>query len=257
MPVLSKGSWNRNIGGLRPNTDAVLLAKVFALPQCWCVCTTKAYSLLCIQWNTSQKIWPRPVILLFCRCSWPDNADVTCVQQEFFSIAGFPGVVGAIDGTRVRVQARSTHEDAFNRHLFHSLNVQLVVDAMWKIINVVSYWSEGIHDSRILRESAVRRKFADGTYTGLVVGDCAIHASLASDTITVDCQPCWSELQHRPWVNASCFGKVRNTCHLIPPCFVSRFVQYVVAGTKLYRNYVSLTKGWRCEGKHYDFLFVV
>lgn len=80
--------------------------------------------------------------------------------------------MGIIDGIHVRIPAESAREDVFvNRHLFHSLNGQLVVVAMSNILNVVSKWLGSVHDSRVLGESAVGRKFPDGTYNGLMLGD--------------------------------------------------------------------------------------
>ncbi|XP_064598738.1 uncharacterized protein LOC135465429 [Liolophura sinensis] len=51
-------------------------------------------------------------------------------QEAFYADAQFPGIVGAIDGTHVQITAPSTYENEFvNRHHYHSINVQIVVDA--------------------------------------------------------------------------------------------------------------------------------
>ena len=43
-------------------------------------------------------------------CQWPTEERKKEVKGEFFKVAGFPGVVGCIDGTHVRIQV-SLDED--------------------------------------------------------------------------------------------------------------------------------------------------
>ncbi|XP_048251815.1 putative nuclease HARBI1, partial [Haliotis rufescens] len=51
-------------------------------------------------------------------------------RKEFYNISRFPGVIGCIDGTHVRIQAPSDNEPAFvNRKGYHSINVQAVCDS--------------------------------------------------------------------------------------------------------------------------------
>lgn len=48
-------------------------------------------------------------------------------KRAFMDIAGFPGVVGAIDGTHIRIIAPSENEDVFvNRKRYHSINTVLI-----------------------------------------------------------------------------------------------------------------------------------
>ncbi|CAN7995719.1 unnamed protein product [Ixodes hexagonus] len=103
---------------------------------------------------------------------WPDEAEGHALQQAFFEIGGFPSVVGAVDGTHIRIQAPRVHEEVYvNRHLYHSINVQLVVDVFYRIRNVVAKWPGSTHDSRIFTEGSLSGKLADGVYEGLLLGD--------------------------------------------------------------------------------------
>ena len=59
------------------------------------------------------------------------------IKANFMAIAGMPGVVGAIDGTHIKIIAPSKDEDVFvNRKKVHSINTQVVFDANFNI----AYW---------------------------------------------------------------------------------------------------------------------
>ncbi|KAA0725346.1 putative nuclease HARBI1 [Triplophysa tibetana] len=81
-------------------------------------------------------------------------------KRAFMDIAGFPGVVGVIDGKHVRIIAPSEDEAVFvNRKNFHSINVQIVFNAACKILDIVAKWPGSTHDARILSESGIRQLF--------------------------------------------------------------------------------------------------
>ncbi len=81
-------------------------------------------------------------------------------QEAFMRIAGFPGVVGAIDGTHVRIISPTVNEEAYvNRKGFQSINVQVVFDAAYKILDLVPKWPGSTHDSRVLSESGLTGLF--------------------------------------------------------------------------------------------------
>ncbi|VDI63581.1 Hypothetical predicted protein [Mytilus galloprovincialis] len=61
---------------------------------------------------------------------WPSEDEKREIKNEFYKMAGFPGVIGCIDGTHVRIQCPSENEPAFiNRNGFPSINVQAVCDS--------------------------------------------------------------------------------------------------------------------------------
>ena len=57
---------------------------------------------------------------------WPStNNECVTIKNEFYLRGGFPCVIGCVDGTHVRLQAPSQHENNYvNRKGFHSINVQ-------------------------------------------------------------------------------------------------------------------------------------
>ncbi|XP_040074066.1 putative nuclease HARBI1 [Ixodes scapularis] len=103
---------------------------------------------------------------------WPDVAESAALQEQFFEVDGLLCIVGAVDGTRIPITGACVHEEVYvNRHLYHSINVQVVVDASCRIRNVVARWPGSTHDSRIFTESTLPIKLADGVYDGLLLGD--------------------------------------------------------------------------------------
>ncbi|GFX23329.1 putative nuclease HARBI1 [Trichonephila clavipes] len=78
------------------------------------------------------------------------------VSRKFFSITGFPKVIGAFDGTFVRIVSPGD-EDAERfrcRKNYFALNVQTIVDSDLVIMNVVARWPGSAHDSTVFNNSA-------------------------------------------------------------------------------------------------------
>ncbi|XP_061170889.1 putative nuclease HARBI1 [Saccostrea echinata] len=95
--------------------------------------------------------------------SFPRDEKARQTKQEFIKIAGFPNALGCVDGTFVRIMAPSNNEQDFvNRKGYHSLNVQLVCDAKFRFTSICANWPGSVHDSRILRESALCQQFERG-----------------------------------------------------------------------------------------------
>ncbi|CAI5678493.1 unnamed protein product [Oreochromis niloticus] len=56
----------------------------------------------------------------------PPGEPTRFIKEGFHKIAGFPGVIGCIDGTHIPIIAPSVNEgDYVNRKSFHSINVQV------------------------------------------------------------------------------------------------------------------------------------
>ena len=75
-------------------------------------------------------------------------------KHSVFLMANFPELVGDIDGTHVKIIALREHDEQFvNRKQYHSINVQVVMDADCKLVIVNACWPGSTHDARILCES--------------------------------------------------------------------------------------------------------
>ncbi len=64
-------------------------------------------------------------------------------QRQFHAIGGFPGVIGVIDGTHVRIIAPTEHENEYvNWKNFHSLNVPVVFHSDDRISDIVAEYTD-------------------------------------------------------------------------------------------------------------------
>ena len=95
-------------------------------------------------------------------------------MRDFHAIAGFAGVLGAIDCTHIAIQSRGgPHAELYrNRKGYFSINVQAVTDSKLMFSNIVSRWPGSVHDSTILSNSRLYAKFESGEISdGYLLGD--------------------------------------------------------------------------------------
>ena len=78
------------------------------------------------------------------------------VEQRFEEKWGFPGVLGAIDGSYIPVKRpRKNPEQYINRKGFHSLQLQVICDADMLFTNVFCSYPGSVHDARVFRNSSI------------------------------------------------------------------------------------------------------
>ncbi|CAC5400795.1 HARBI1 [Mytilus coruscus] len=93
-------------------------------------------------------------------------------KVKFNAVANFPNVLGLIDGTHVRIIAPSQHEEQFvNRKGYHSIKVQVIVNADLQFINIVAKRPGSSHYSRVLKERRVFMQLKQSNYDGYLLGD--------------------------------------------------------------------------------------
>ena len=95
-------------------------------------------------------------------------------MNEFYSIAGFPAVLGAIDCTHIAIQSPGAHNAELfrNRKGYFSLNVQAVVNSSLVFENVVSRWHGSVHDATIFNHCRLHARFESGEIeNGYLLGD--------------------------------------------------------------------------------------
>lgn len=106
---------------------------------------------------------------------FPDNAEeVNKIQQDFYDVASFPRVLGAIDCTHVRIQSPGGDDAEVyrNRKQYFSINVQAVCNSKLKLMNLVARWPGSVHDATIFINSQLHRDFESNLYPNcLILGD--------------------------------------------------------------------------------------
>ena len=86
-------------------------------------------------------------------------------MADFYQIARFPRTIGAIDCTHVALQPPHDTEHLFrNRKNWHSINVQVIVDAHGLIWHVCAKFPGSCHDSYIFRQTNISRELEQNVY---------------------------------------------------------------------------------------------
>ena len=94
-------------------------------------------------------------------------------MREFYEIAGFPKVIGAIDGTLIPIRAPHENEHLYVCHKgYHAINVRAVCDANMAFTNIVAKWQGAAHDSAIFNSSLLQIHLeSGGGRDGWLLGD--------------------------------------------------------------------------------------
>lgn len=85
---------------------------------------------------------------------WPNAQELQTEEQLFQRRNGFPGIVGAIDGTHIQIKAPRDHPQSYvNRKHYHSLQLQCVCRHNRLFSHVFTGYPGSVHDSRVLQLS--------------------------------------------------------------------------------------------------------
>ncbi|CAI6344057.1 unnamed protein product [Macrosiphum euphorbiae] len=101
------------------------------------------------------------------------EAEWSVIRQQFFEIAGMPGVGGCIDCTHIKIQnPGGINGEVFrNRKGWFSLNVQLVCGPLMEIHNLVVRWPGSYHDSFIFNASHACAVYSNNNHNLILLGD--------------------------------------------------------------------------------------
>lgn len=92
--------------------------------------------------------------------------EIEAAKIDFFQIAGMPAVIGAIDGTLIRIQevgGAQNKTDFFCRKQFYAINAQVVCDANCGVIDIVARWPGSTHDETVFLNSAIFERFLNNS----------------------------------------------------------------------------------------------
>ncbi|XP_051159320.1 putative nuclease HARBI1 [Leptopilina boulardi] len=91
--------------------------------------------------------------------AWPTAEEIPTIARDFEAIAGFPGVIGLIDGSHVRINAPHEFPDSYiNRYGFHSINVQGICDSQMRFIDIYSTCPGSVNGTRVYQLSPIREE---------------------------------------------------------------------------------------------------
>ncbi|XP_029952255.1 putative nuclease HARBI1 [Salarias fasciatus] len=103
---------------------------------------------------------------------FPGHKPVRTIKKAFHKIAGFPNVIGCIDGTHVPITAPSRNEAEYlNKKSSHSINVQIICDAAYMISNVEAKSPGSVDNSKIYHECSLSDRLQRGEFDGHLLGD--------------------------------------------------------------------------------------
>ncbi|XP_015763907.1 PREDICTED: putative nuclease HARBI1 isoform X2 [Acropora digitifera] len=84
-----------------------------------------------LTYSSVDRVFRRVVLAAVSLCGqyikWPTGNQMPDIKSSFEEEGGFPGIIGVVDGTHIRIRAPEQEPEAYiNRKKFHSINVQLV-----------------------------------------------------------------------------------------------------------------------------------
>ncbi|XP_028516196.1 protein ALP1-like [Exaiptasia diaphana] len=97
---------------------------------------------------------------------FPSSEDEIVESSETFDdLTDIPNVVGAIDGTHIRIKkTNDSGPDYFSRYQQYDVVVQGVVNGDKKFIHVAAGFPGSMHDARVFKNSSLYHKIATGEF---------------------------------------------------------------------------------------------
>lgn len=95
---------------------------------------------------------------------WPEAARRREIEASFHRISGLHGVIGAIDGTYVKIKAPKENTQAYvNRKCFTGITLKAVADSSLRFLDCFAGYPSSVSDNRVFRNSDIYRKFIENT----------------------------------------------------------------------------------------------
>ncbi|XP_007497448.1 putative nuclease HARBI1 [Monodelphis domestica] len=94
-----------------------------------------------------------------------DETSIQNLKDEFYGLAGMPGVIGVVDCIHVGIKAPNAEDLSYvNRKGLHSLNCLMVCDIRGSLLNVETNWPGSLQDWAVVQQSALRSQFEAGMH---------------------------------------------------------------------------------------------
>ncbi|XP_050517564.1 putative nuclease HARBI1 [Diabrotica virgifera virgifera] len=102
---------------------------------------------------------------------WPTNEEKVEIERHFRQ-KEFPGVIGIIDGTHIKINKPQEDPDSYlNRKHFYSIQAQVVCDNKKKIRDIFVGYPGSVHDSRVFRTSTLFDSLEEKCGEYFIIGD--------------------------------------------------------------------------------------
>ncbi|XP_015758774.1 PREDICTED: putative nuclease HARBI1 [Acropora digitifera] len=132
----------------------------------WCIANQETTRLIADRFNVTYSSVSR-VVRRVTECvlalrnqyiKWPNGTQLRETMESFRVEGGFPGVVGVIDGSLVKIRAPVENPESYIcRKKYHALQLQVVCDDNMMLLDAFTGWPGSVHDSRVLRNSFLFR----------------------------------------------------------------------------------------------------
>ncbi|XP_071635713.1 putative nuclease HARBI1 [Temnothorax longispinosus] len=154
----------------------------------WMLATPNSYRCISDRFNvgkgTAWRCVHRVINALYAEVrtfiKWPTRQEAEQTMETIQNQYGFPGVIGAVDGTHVRIAAPQDHGESYvNRKGFHSIQLQVICDAQLRFIHCYTGQVGFVHDMRVFRLSNVESMFTEENFPhdSHILGDAAYRIS--------------------------------------------------------------------------------
>ncbi|XP_013925986.1 PREDICTED: putative nuclease HARBI1 isoform X1 [Thamnophis sirtalis] len=102
-----------------------------------------------------------------------DEVAIQLTKDDFYGLAGMPGVLGLVDCNHVAIKAPNAEDLSYvNRKGLHSLNCLMVCNARGRLLSAETHWPGSLQDCTVLQQSALRNQFEAGMQKdGWLLGD--------------------------------------------------------------------------------------
>ena len=120
------------------------------------------------------------IVLVPIYIHFPTGPEIAGKIEGFRQIKGFCNIVGAVDGTHIRIRPPGAHRIPryyYNRKGFHSIQTQLCVDSKLHIVDVYCGWPGSTHDAKVYKASPLCHLIKNLPDNVIVIGDAAYPCS--------------------------------------------------------------------------------
>uniref|UniRef100_A0A6P7HA58 Nuclease HARBI1 n=1 Tax=Diabrotica virgifera virgifera TaxID=50390 RepID=A0A6P7HA58_DIAVI len=87
---------------------------------------------------------------------WPDQNEAKLSAEQFFQLSGFPGVIGCIDGSHIKIDPPKSGKDEYiDRKGDVTIHLQAICNENRKLLDIFIGYPASVHDSRVFLNSPI------------------------------------------------------------------------------------------------------